>query len=130
GKASRPMMTSYVGLFKGSPGSGPRIYALPFWVANGGPGRSNPFGSNSEHIKAGWTLTTVAITVDDIVLATIGALIGLVVTLPVTYLVVDRIVERRGEERIETIKKKGEKKIPAKIGVGCLSTLFIHLSLF
>jgi len=71
----------------------------------------------------------VAITVDDIVLATIGALIGLVVTLPVTYLVVDRIVERREKQRLEPVEKTAKERLRSKLGVGSLTTLLITLSI-
>ena len=71
----------------------------------------------------------MAITADDITLATVGALIGLAVTLPVTYLVVDRVVERREKKRLEPIERTAKERLRSKLGVGSLTTLLITLSI-
>jgi hypothetical protein len=71
----------------------------------------------------------LAITLDDITLATIGALIGLVVTLPVTYLVVDRIVDRREKKRLEPIERTAKERLRSKLGVGSLTTFLITLAI-
>lgn len=71
----------------------------------------------------------MALTLDDITLATIGALIGLAVTLPITYLVVDRIVERREKKRLKPIERTANERLRSKLGVGSLTTLLITLSI-
>ncbi len=69
----------------------------------------------------------MAITLDDITLAFIGAVIGLAVTLPVTYLVVDRIVERNARREMEPVRKVARERLNSKLGVGFLTTFLITL---
>lgn len=69
----------------------------------------------------------MAITLDDITLAFIGAVVGLAVTLPVTYLVVDRIIERNAKKELEPIRKVAIERLATKLGVGFLTTLLITL---
>jgi hypothetical protein len=74
-------------------------------------------------------VVSLTITLDDITLATVGALIGLAVTLPVTYLVVDRIVDRREKKRLEPIERTAKERLRSKLGVGSLTTFLITLSI-
>ncbi len=69
----------------------------------------------------------MAITLDDILLAIIGALIGLAVTLPLTYLVVDRIVEGTEKKKLEPIERIAKERLRTKLGVGFLTTFLITL---
>lgn len=69
----------------------------------------------------------MAITIDDITLALIGAVFGLAVTLPVTYLVVDRIVERNARKELEPVRRVAVERMSTKLGVGFLTTFLITL---
>ncbi len=67
------------------------------------------------------------ITLEDIDLATIGALIGLALTLPVTYLVIDRIVERAEKKKLKPVERIAKERFITKLGVGYLTTFLITL---
>ena len=69
----------------------------------------------------------MAISLDDILLATVGALIGLAVTLPVTYLVVDRIIEGNEKKKLKPIEHIAVERLRTKLGVGFLTTFLITL---
>lgn len=67
------------------------------------------------------------ITLEDIDLATIGALIGLALTLPITYLIVDRIVERAEKRKLKPVEAIANERLKTKLGVGFLTTFLITL---